>query len=135
MLVLVVPVVLGVLAGQILNIDAIDDQLDKIGLGYIDRMPSAWDFVIRTQESAFVRVYLTDGGVIGGAFSSRSFGSSTSGKGDLYLEEAWRLDDRREFIRPLVGTNGIWIASSEISRIEFFTTPEMGSDQSDEVKE
>ena len=135
MLVLIVPAALGVLAGQLLNIDAIDDQLDKIGLGYVDRMPSAWDFVIRTRDSGFVRVYLTDGNVVGGAFSSRSFGSSTSGKGDLYLEEAWMLDVLHEFVKPLVGTNGIWIASSAIGRIEFFTTPEMGSDQDDEVEE
>jgi hypothetical protein len=135
MLVLVVPVVLGVLAGQVLNVDAIDDQLDKIGLGYVDRMPAAWDFVIQKEESAFVRVYLADGSVVGGAFSSRSFGSSTAGKGDLYLEEAWRLDERNEFVKPLRGTTGVWIAHSAIGRIEFFTTVEAGSDASVEGEE
>ena len=62
--------------------------------------------------------------MVGGAFSTWSFGSSTSGKGDLYLEEAWQLDERNEFVRPLKGTTGIWIANSSISHIEFFSTKE-----------
>ena len=131
-LVLIVPAVLGILAGQILSIDAVDRVLDKIGLGYIDRMPSAWDYVMRKDESAFVRAYLEDGTVVGGAFSARSFGSMTPGKGDLYLEQAWELDEQNEFVRPLKGTTGIWIAHSSLDRIEFFTTGEIESNERNE---
>lgn len=123
-LVFLVPATLGVLAGQILNTDAVDRVLDRLGLGYVDRMPSAWDFVIRKEEPAFVLVYLTTGEVVGGTFSNGSFGSTTAGKGDLYLEQVWELDEQREFVKPLRGTTGIWIANSSISRIEFFSTEE-----------
>ena len=36
------PAALGVAAGQFANLPVVNDWLDVIGLGYIDRMPSAW---------------------------------------------------------------------------------------------
>jgi hypothetical protein len=106
-LVLVIPALLGVATGQVSNIDMVDQLLDKIGLGYIDRMPSAWDYVLRKEEPAFVRVYMTNGQLIAGAFSSQSFASTTPGRADICLEEAWEKDADGKLIRPIAGSSGV----------------------------
>lgn len=41
--------------------------------GHVDRMPSAWDYMVRQERPGFVRMHLRDGGVIGGMFFDRSF--------------------------------------------------------------
>jgi hypothetical protein len=109
-LILVAPALLGIAAGQFSNLDSVDRVLDKIGLGYIDRMPSAWEYVLRRERPAFVRIYLSSGVVIGGAFSTGSFASTTEGKADIYLEVGWEMDSDGKFIRPLAGSAGVWVA-------------------------
>lgn len=45
--VLIVPLVLGVAVGRLTFNRWVEAALDFVGLGYVDRMPSAWDFVLR----------------------------------------------------------------------------------------
>jgi len=128
-LILIVPAVTGVAAGQIAHVDLVDEVLDKVGLGFIDRMPSAWDYVLMKEEPAFVRIYLSNGLVIGGAFSTNSFGSTTAGRTDIYLEKAWELDSEGEFVQPLAGSSGVWVAHNVISHVEFFDALEVSNDE------
>lgn len=125
----VVPLILGVVIGQLSNIDWVDSFLDKIGLGYVDRTPSAWDYVLRLEQSAYVKIYLKDGRVIGGEFSTRSFASTNPDRPDLFLERAWRLDEDHDFSQALVDNWGVWITHDSISHIEFFSGNDDGSQE------
>jgi Family of unknown function (DUF6338) len=128
-LILIAPALMGIAAGQISNVDLVDRVLDKIGLGYIDRMPSAWDYVLRKEEPAFVRIYLSGGVVIGGAFSTNSFGSTTADRTDIYLEKAWEMDSDGKFVQPLAGSSGVWVTHNLISHVEFFDALEVNNDE------
>ena len=118
----IAPVALGLGVGQLANLPWVDRLLDKIGLGYIDRMPSAWDYVLRLERPAYVRVRLKDGGTVGGEFSTRSFASTTPSRADIYLERVWQLDENDNFVQPLVDNWGVWIAHDTIGQIEFFSS-------------
>jgi hypothetical protein len=119
-LVFAAPAVLGVVAGQLANLPVIDDWLDVIGLGYIDRMPSAWDYMIRSDRPGFVRVRLKEGGMLGGVFFNQSFASNAPERTDLFLEELWQLDEYGGFVAPMPATQGVWIAHDAIERVEVY---------------
>lgn len=69
---LAVPVVLGIAVGLLARLTPVDWVLDKIGMGYIDRMPSAWDYVMHQRQPGWVRIHLKDGkGTVGGVFKDR----------------------------------------------------------------
>lgn len=123
-----VPVVLGIGLGRFLNLHIVDQLLDRVGLGYVDRMPSAWDYVMRLERPAYVRVYLTSGQVIGGEYASQSFASTVPNRADLYLEQLWQLDADGEFLQPIVDNWGVWISQSTIERVEFFDSGEDDED-------
>lgn len=119
--VILVPVLLGVGIGWLSNQPRVDGLLDRIGLGYIDRTPSAWDFVMRLQQGLWVRVWLH--GVtepIGGRYDKESFASLAQDRPDLYIQEVWLLDEDDNFLEPYPDSFGIWISHQSISHIEFF---------------
>lgn len=120
-LVFAVPAVFGIGLPRLTNVRWVNSQLDKVGLGYVDRTPSAWDFVLRQERGGFMRIRLKDGGVIGGEFFSGSFASTTPDRADLDLERAWQLDENGNFAQPLVDGQGIWIAHDTMQYIEFFS--------------
>jgi hypothetical protein len=89
--ILVTPIALGLLVSWFSRWRPIDAALEHIGFSYIDRLPSAWEFITLQRQSAYVRVHLTDGrGKIGGVYSQRSFASIEPAHGDLFIQEVWR---------------------------------------------
>jgi len=126
---LLLPIALGIVVGRLTLLPWVDKQLDKIGLGYIDRMPSAWDYVVRDPKGNWVRVYLRDGqGVIAGKFSVHSVASLDPKRADLYLEEAWLLDDDGKFDQPVPGSRGVWIAHDVMAYVDFLDLEEAFND-------
>lgn len=119
-LVFAAPALLGVGIGQVANLRVVNRWLDVIGLGYIDRMPSAWDYMIRSDRPGFTKVHLKDGRCIGGVFFDRSFASTTPGRADIFLEELWQLDDTGGFVAPLPDTQGVWIAHDAMESVELY---------------
>lgn len=118
--VFLLPIGLGILAGQLSLRAPVERVLDRIGLGYIDRMPSAWDYVMRREEQGYVRVHLKDNqGMVAGAYGNRSFGSLNSKRSDIFLEETWQLDDAGNFGQRVADTRGVWIAHEVMSHVEF----------------
>lgn len=113
------PVIAGVVLTFFIRIEWVDAQLDRLGLGYVDRTPSAWDWAIDVHESRWVRVYLRDGTVIGGLYGTSSFASLYSTQRDVYLEQMWQLDEKNNFVEPMVNTDGVWIGHEIISHIVF----------------
>jgi hypothetical protein len=115
------PFVLGALAGKAVAWRPIEKLLDIIGLGYTDRMPSAWDYVIRQKGSRYVRVHLKEGGrMVGGIYHTNSLASSDPKRPDLYLEQAWQLDDHGFFTEVLPSTTGVWIAHGVMEHVYFY---------------
>ena len=116
----VLPVVLGVIIGKVSTWRWVDALLHRIGLGYIDRMPSAWDYVIHAGRPAYVRIHLKDGkGVIGGVYARNSFGALDPPRGDIYLEQGWQLYDDGDFAQPIVDSQGVWVSKDVMAYVEF----------------
>ncbi len=115
-----VPLVLGVAVGRLTLIWWVEKALDFIGLGYVDRMPSAWDFVMRQRRADYVRIHLKDGkGIVGGAFGNQSFGSLDPKRADIYLEQAWQLDDNGTFLKRIEDSRGLWVAHDVMAYVYF----------------
>lgn len=122
---LLLPVVLGIAVGRLTLLPWVDNLLDKIGLGYIDRMPSAWDYLVRNPRGNWVRIYLRDNqGVIAGKFSVHSVASLDPKRADLYLEEAWLLDENGRFDRTVPASRGVWIAHNVMAYVDFLNLEE-----------
>jgi hypothetical protein len=130
----VLPLVLGIAVGWLTLLKPVDKALDKIGLGYVDRMPSAWDYIVRKPRGAYVRVHLRDGlGMVGGVFGDQSLASLDPKRADLYLQEAWRLDDEGNFVDPLLDSRGVWIAHDVLAYVEFLKE-EFDAEQPDRTR-
>ncbi len=79
-----------------------------------------WDFFFRQRQRYWVLVTFKDGKQIGGRYDSRSFASAAPAAEQLYLEEAWALNDGGGFERPRRDSAGILILGNELRSIEFF---------------
>lgn len=78
-----------------------------------------WDFVFQQRRSFWAIIYLKSGVQIGGKFHTKSFASSAPAEEQIYLEESWIITDG-VLDRPVNGTEGVIVMTSEISHIEFF---------------
>jgi hypothetical protein len=68
-LVIIGPCLLGIYSGSILARSRVDGYLSHHGLGFVDRLPSSWDFAfwrIKNRYGTWVKMYLVEGGVTGG---------------------------------------------------------------------
>jgi len=64
---------------------------------------------------------LNDGkGMVGGVFRDRSFGSLDPQRADVYLEEAWQLDEEGGFVQVLPGTRGVWVSHDAMAYAYFY---------------
>jgi hypothetical protein len=68
--------------------------------------PRAWDNLFSERPNAYLRLCLTDDTWIGGRFADESYAGGFPHESDLYLEEAWEVDqDSGAF----VGESGLGI--------------------------
>lgn len=78
-----------------------------------------WDYVFGKRESYWVIVHLKDGRKIGGRYDTDSFASSYPSDEQIYIEEAWILDDQGSFNKRIEDSKGIIVFGSEILAVEF----------------
>lgn len=78
-----------------------------------------WDYLFSQRKPYWVEVFLKNGTVIAGLYSSKSCASSAPAPEQIYLEETWVLNENGGFVRAVNRTAGVLILSSEISHIEF----------------
>lgn len=114
----VAPIAAGILVGWLVQTGPVDRVLDRIGLGWVDRLPSAWDYASRLGP-AWVKVYLTDGLIVGGKFAGKSAASINPGSRDLYIEQVYTLDEDGNLIDIVPDTLGMWVSATMIARVEF----------------
>lgn len=79
-----------------------------------------WDYVFRQRRRYWVIVTFKDGKQIAGTYDSRSFSSASPAPEQLYLEEAWVLNEDGGFERRRTNTAGMLVLGSEIRAVEFF---------------
>lgn len=79
-----------------------------------------WDYFFAQRRQLWVVVTFKDGRKVGGLFGSKSFASSHPYPPELYLEDAWLVNEDDGLERIRTATAGILITGSEISTIEFF---------------
>jgi hypothetical protein len=77
-----------------------------------------WDYVFSKREEYWVKVMLTNGTMIAGKYSTKSFSSSYPSDEQIYLEEEWLLNNDGGFDRVKERTAGIIIVTNEIAYIE-----------------
>lgn len=82
--------------------------------------PDPWEYVFARREARWIVVTLKSGKRIGGRYDSASFASSAPAQEQLFLEEAWVLDDQGGFTVPKDATAGVIVFGSEVSTIDFF---------------
>ncbi|AJY18802.1 DUF6338 family protein [Burkholderia multivorans] len=88
----------------------------------------AWDYVFGQREPFYLIITLTSGKRIGATYGPNSFASSYPADPEIYVEEAWDVDDAEGFIRRHVQTRGLLISGSIIESIEFIG-PYNGNEQ------
>ncbi|MFB5150678.1 MULTISPECIES: DUF6338 family protein [Burkholderia] len=95
----------------------------------------AWDYVFGQREPFYLIITLTSGKRIGAAYGSNSFASSYPADPEIYVEEAWDVDDAEGFVRRHVQTRGLLIAGSAIESIEFIGPYDGNEQRNDETNE
>lgn len=89
-----------------------------------------WDFVFRKRVPYWIVVTFKDGKQVAGKYSGKSFSSAAPAPEQLYLEEAWVLNEDGGFERSRTNSAGLLVLGSEVRTVEFFSIKE--EDQSDE---
>lgn len=79
-----------------------------------------WDYVFRKRLPYWIIATLKDGRQVAGRFGSESFATAAPSSEQLYLEEAWVLNDVGGFERPRIDTAGILVLGSEVATVELF---------------
>jgi hypothetical protein len=82
---------------------------------------AAWDEAFAKRGPSWIKVFLKDGTVLAGLYSTKSFATSAPCPPQIYLEQSWILNDARGFDRVKKRTNGILIVSDEIAYLEFIS--------------
>lgn len=80
----------------------------------------SWDWALRKDEPLWVVVNLTDSTQIAGIFGKKSHASSYPITEQIYLQEAWLLDELGQFKSVVKNTKGVIILGEHIVSIELF---------------
>jgi len=80
----------------------------------------AWDYVFGLREPYWLIITLKNEKKIAGRYDSKSFASSSPEPEQIYLQEAWLVNEDGGFERSRENTAGIMVLGSEIETIEFF---------------
>ncbi len=83
--------------------------------------PTAWDFAVGRIGPSYVRVLTKDGGWVGGYAGADSFYTSYPETREIFVEQAWRLNDEGDFDQPVEGSAGRWIKCDDAPVVEFLS--------------
>jgi hypothetical protein len=84
-----------------------------------DPTPTAWDFAVNRVGPSFVRVLLSDGRWVGGYADEDSFFTSYPEAREIFVEQAFQLNDEGEFGEVVENTAGRWIKCDDAMIVEF----------------
>jgi Family of unknown function (DUF6338) len=86
-------------------------------IGYPTR--KAWDDFFNRDPCCYLLVHLKNGKKIGGYYGGESYVSSYPDEPDLYLEQAWRVDEHGRLEGKVEGTLGFYVKQEDCELIEF----------------
>ncbi len=113
------PIMVGEGTLRLVQREGVDAFLDRYGMAYKDRPPTAWDWAVNISETRWVKIRLKDGTWVAGWFGPSSFASIYKNNKDLYLERTWYLDANGDISDQEPNTDGIWIAHDQIQYMTF----------------
>jgi hypothetical protein len=91
--------------------------------------PTAWDLATTQTTAQWVRVRIDKDVWVGGVFSNQSYFSTYPEPRDLFIERQYILDEAGQFLGPVEGTAGVWVAIQDNYVVEFLQ-PEEESENS-----
>jgi hypothetical protein len=92
--------------------------------------PTSWDwFFSEKANNYYVRFHLKTGEKLGGYFGENSFATSFPNKQEVYIEEAWQLDEDEKFIEPIEGTKGAFVCREDCALVQFLEVREASGDR------
>jgi len=80
---------------------------------------TAWDFANKSAVAGWVRVRLAEGTWVGGRFDQDSRFSTYPEERDIFLSQQWRLDESGQFLGPVEGSQGVWLAINDGHVVEW----------------
>ncbi|NNM59283.1 MAG: hypothetical protein HKM04_05660 [Legionellales bacterium] len=89
----------------------------NIAHGFVNR---SWDWALRKNKGFWVIVNLTDGTQIAGIFGKDSHASTHPIMEQIFLQEAWALDESGKFTSAVQGAKGVIILGEHIVSVELF---------------
>jgi len=120
LIVIVSPCLVGLMLAKLSDKNILVRILQIIGYNPINPIPTAWDYKFsKMPAKSWIIVSMKDGTVFYGKFSTRSFASSEPMERDIYIEDVYKLNDNRDWVKR-ERNDGILIASDQIKCIEFF---------------
>lgn len=84
--------------------------------------PRAWDDLFSERLTAYLRIETVDGTAVAGLFADASYAGGFPHDADLYLEQAWSMDDEGLLIEPL--GYPVYIPAGQIARMEIVAPQE-----------
>ncbi len=87
----------------------------------LPRAKTAWDDFFAVKRECWIQVEMSDGRLIGGIFSGKSFASSYPDPGHLYIEELWTVDAEGIFVKPWPGGAGVLLRPTDYKLIRVYT--------------
>ena len=92
--------------------------------------PSSWDwFFSEKANNYYVRFHLKTGEKLGGYFGENSFATSFPHKQEVYIEEAWQLDEDGKFTEPIEGTKGAFVNREDCTLVQLLEVREASGNQ------
>jgi hypothetical protein len=86
--------------------------------------PTAWDFASSRVGPGYVRVLTKDGRWVGGYAGPGSFFTSYPEDREIFVEQAWAMDDDGEFDAGINGPAGQWIRCDDAQIVQFLLPQE-----------
>lgn len=87
-------------------------------------IPTAWDFATQDVEpGSFVRILNADGTWIGGRVTADAFFTGYPEPRDVFIDEAWSIDEQGEFGVALPGPTGQWVRCDDAVLMQIAPPP------------
>lgn len=143
LLIFVVPIVgafVADMASTFLIFEKTTHRLYKF-LGIADKMsrydptPTAWDYASTELHGGFVRVLTKDQTWVGGYLGEKSYLSGYPESREIFLQQAWLLNDDGSFIEAVKGTKGMWIRCDDVQLVQFLEETAEGDYAAGNVEE
>ena len=115
---IILPAILGVFSGWVARKEFVYKALRKIGFDVVHDIPTAWEWKFSNVGPSWVVITLKNGNSFGAEYGSTSFISTDPSDRDIYLEETYSISKTGKWTKR---GYGMWVASSEISTLEFST--------------